>query len=197
MQTSISNNRYGKNLPAGNYIVELGFNGCVYKQPVKISEPQDLVINNVLIEGNKATILTANGIPPYFYSLDGSPYQSSNVFTVSKGDHIIEVKDACGSVVQKFSIIGIKNVITPNDDGINDFIDYSDLLTKIDPRFEIYDRNGKVVFRGSPENRYIWNGKSAGRELPTSSYWYILEWNESSTSQRTQKSGWILLKNRN
>lgn len=197
LQTSISNNRYGKNLTAGNYIVELGFNGCVYKQPVKISEPQDLVINNVLIEGNKVTILTANGIPPYFYSLDGSPYQSGNVFTVSKGDHIIEVKDACGSVVQKFSIIGIKNVITPNDDGINDFIDYSDLMTKLDPRFEVYDRNGKVVFRGSPENRYIWNGKSAGRELPTSSYWYLLQWNESSTSQRTQKSGWILLKNRN
>ena len=197
LQTSISNNRYGKNLTAGNYIVELGFNGCVYKQSVKISEPQDLVINNVLIEGNKVTILTANGIPPYFYSLDGSPYQSGNVFTVSKGDHIIEVKDACGSVVQKFSIIGIKNVITPNDDGINDFIDYSDLMTKLDPRFEVYDRNGKVVFRGSPENRYIWNGKSAGRELPTSSYWYLLQWNESSTSQRTQKSGWILLKNRN
>lgn len=197
LQTSISNNRYGKNLTAGNYIVELGFNGCVYKQSVKISEPQDLAINNVLIEGNKVTILTANGIPPYFYSLDGSPYQSGNVFTVSKGDHIIEVKDACGSVVQKFSIIGIKNVITPNDDGINDFIDYSDLMTKLDPRFEVYDRNGKVVFRGSPENRYIWNGKSAGRELPTSSYWYLLQWNESSTSQRTQKSGWILLKNRN
>ena len=194
---TISSNRYASNLAAGNYIVELGFNGCVYRQPVKISEPQDLVINNVLIEGNKVTILTANGIPPYFYSLDGSPYQSGNVFTVSKGDHIIEVKDACGSVVQKFSIIGIKNLITPNDDGINDFIDYSDLMTKLDPRFEIYDRNGKVVFRGSPENRYIWNGKSAGRELPTSSYWYLLQWNESSTSQRTQKSGWILLKNRN
>lgn len=194
---TISSNRYASNLAAGNYIVEIGFNGCVYKQSVKISEPQDLFINNVLIEGNKVTILTANGIPPYFYSLDGSPYQSGNVFTVSKGDHIIEVKDACGSVVQKFSIIGIKNVITPNDDGINDFIDYSDLMTKLDPRFEVYDRNGKVVFRGSPENRYIWNGKSAGRELPTSSYWYLLQWNESSTSQRTQKSGWILLKNRN
>ncbi|AZI54393.1 gliding motility-associated C-terminal domain-containing protein [Epilithonimonas vandammei] len=197
LQTSISNNRYGKNLPAGNYIVELGFNGCVYKQPVKISEPQDLVINNVLIEGNKVTILTANGIPPYFYSLDGSPYQSGNVFTVSKGDHIIEVKDACGSVVQKFSIIGIKNVITPNDDGINDFIDYSDLLTKIDPRFEVYDRNGHLIFKGMPENRFIWNGKFNGRPLPTASYWYILEWNESGNPTRVQNTGWILLKNRN
>ena len=197
LQTSISNNRYGKNLTAGNYIVELGFNGCVYPQPVKISEPVDLVINNVLIEGNKVTILTANGIPPYFYSLDGSPYQSGNVFTVSKGDHIIGVKDACGSVVQKFSIIGIKNVITPNDDGINDFIDYSDLLTKIDPRFEIYDRNGHLIFKGMPENRFIWNGKFNGRPLPTASYWYILEWNESGNPTRVQNTGWILLKNRN
>lgn len=197
LQTSISNNRYGKNLAAGNYIVELGFNGCVYPQPVKISEPVDLVINNVLIEGNKVTILTANGIPPYLYSLDGSPYQSGNVFTVSKGDHIIEVKDACGSVVQKFSIIGIKNVITPNDDGINDFIDYSDLLTKIDPRFEIYDRNGQLIFKGMPENKFIWNGKFNGRGLPTASYWYILEWNESGNPTRVQNTGWILLKNRN
>lgn len=197
LQTSISNNRYGKNLTAGNYIVELGFNGCVYKQSVKISEPQDLAINNVLIEGNKVTILTANGIPPYFYSLDGSPYQSGNVFTVSKGDHIIEVKDACGSVVQKFSIIGIKNVITPNDDGVNDFIDYSDILTKINPRFEIYDRNGHLIFKGMPENRFIWNGKFNGRPLPTASYWYILEWNESGNPTRVQNTGWILLKNRN
>ena len=197
LQTSISNNRYGKNLAAGNYIVELGFNGCVYKQSVKISEPQDLVTDNVLIEGNKVTILTANGIPPYSYSLDGSPYQSGNVFTISKGDHIIVVKDACGSVVQKFSIIGIKNVITPNDDGFNDFIDYSGLLTKIDPRFEIYDRNGQLIFKGASENQFIWNGTLNGRPLPTASYWYILEWNESGNPKRVQKTGWILLKNRN
>lgn len=116
-----------------------------------------------------------------------------------KGKYMVYVKSAdnCLPVTQNFSVIGISNIITPNDDGANDFIDYSDLMTKLNPRFEIYDRNGKAIFKGSPENHYIWNGKSSGKELPTSSYWYLLEWNESSISKRTQKSGWILLKNRN
>lgn len=194
---TISSNRYASNLAAGNYIVELGFNGCVYKQSVKISEPVDLVINNVLIEGSKVTIMASNGIPSYQYFLDGNRQSSNVIENVSRGKHTIEVKDQCGSVLQTFYIVNEKNVITPNDDGVNDFIDYSDILTKINPRFVIYDRNGHLIFKGMPENRFIWNGKFNGRPLPTASYWYILEWNESSTSQRTQKSGWILLKNRN
>lgn len=197
LQTSISNNRYGKNLPAGNYIVELGFNGCVYPQPVKISEPVDLVINNVLIEGSKVTIMASNGIPSYQYFLDGNRQSSNVIENVSRGKHTIEVKDQCGSVLQTFYIVNEKNVITPNDDGVNDFIDYSDILTKINPRFEIYDRNGHLIFKGMPENRFIWNGKFNGRPLPTASYWYILEWNESGNPTRVQNTGWILLKNRN
>ncbi len=197
LQTSISNNRYGKNLPSGNYIVELGFNGCVYPQPVKISEPVDLVINNVLIEGSKVTIMASNGIPSYQYFLDGNRQSSNVIENVSRGKHTIEVKDQCGSVLQTFYIVNEKNVITPNDDGVNDFIDYSDILTKINPRFEIYDRNGHLIFKGMPENRFIWNGKFNGRPLPTASYWYILEWNESGNPTRVQNTGWILLKNRN
>ncbi|WP_313100632.1 choice-of-anchor L domain-containing protein [Epilithonimonas sp.] len=197
LQTSISNNRYGKNLPAGNYIVELGFNGCIYKQPVKISEAQDLVINNVLIEGSKITIVASNGIPSYQYFLDGNRQSSNVIENVSRGKHTIEVKDQCGSVLQTFYIVNEKNVITPNDDGFNDFIDYSDILTKINPRFEIYDRNGQLIFKGMTENKFIWNGKFNGRALPTASYWYILEWNESGNPTRVQNTGWILLKNRN
>ncbi len=197
LQTSISNNRYGKNLPAGNYIVELGFNGCIYKQPVKISEALDLVINNVLIEGSKITIVASNGIPSYQYFLDGNRQSSNVIENVSRGKHTIEVKDQCGSVLQTFYIVNEKNVITPNDDGVNDFIDYSDILTKINPRFEIYDRNGQLIFKGMTENKFIWNGKFNGRALPTASYWYILEWNESGNPTRVQNTGWILLKNRN
>jgi len=193
----ISDQRKSGNLPAGDYIVELGFNNCIYKQSVKISEPQDLIINNVLIEGNKITIQVSNGIPSYQYFLDGNRQSSNVVENVSKGPHTVEVKDKCGSVLQTFYIINEKNVITPNDDGYNDVIDYSDLMTKIEPRLEVYDRNGVLVFKGSSENQYKWDGKFKGRPLPTASYWYILQWNESGNPNRVQKTGWILLKNRN
>jgi hypothetical protein len=89
--------------------VKLTSNGCTYQQFVKISEPQDLVINNALIEGNKVTVFAANGIPPYQYSLDGQPYQTSNVYeNVHRGQHIVTVRDACGTAVQSFTIIGGK-----------------------------------------------------------------------------------------
>ncbi len=191
--------RIVRNKPAGDYWVELGFNGCIYRQSVKVSEPADLVIDNVLIEGNNATVLVSNGLAPYRYFLDGKENtSSSNVFeNIPKGDHTIMVMDACGSVTRDFSIINVKNVITPNDDGKNDVIDYSDLMTKLEPRLEIYDKNGVLVFKGSPENQYIWNGKLNGRPLYTSSYWYILEWNETGNPKRVQYTGWILLKNRN
>ena len=186
-----------KNVRAGEYLVELGFNGCVYKQHVKISEPEDLIINNTLIEGDKVTVLAANGIPPYRYRVDNGPYQSSNIFdNIPKGDHTAEVMDACGSLTADFSIINIKNVITPNEDGVNDFIDYSDLMTKSEPRLEIYNRNGLLVFKGDKNNKYIWDGKLNGTALQTSSYWYILEWNETGNPKRVQMTGWILLKNR-
>lgn len=197
-QTAISTTRYGNNLSAGDYIVELEFNGCIYPQSLKISEPEDLVINNTLIEGSKVTVLAANGIPPYQYSLDGQPFQTNNVFeNVPKGQHAISVMDACETVIQNFTIIGIKNVLTPNDDGINDFIDYSDLMGKQNPVFEVYDRNGVMVFKGNTANRYIWDGKLSGKPLETSSYWYILQWDEIGNPNRVQDSGWILLKNRN
>ncbi len=195
--TMISDKQESGNLPAGDYIVELGFNGCTYKQPVKISEPQDLVINNVLIEGNKVTILASNGIPAYQYFLDGNLQSSNIIENLSKGQHTVVVKDQCGSVLQTFYIINEKNVITPNADGYNDVIDYSDLMTKLEPKFQVYDRNGVLVFKGTMENQYKWDGKFRGRSLPSASYWYVLEWNESGNPNRVQKNGWILLKNRN
>lgn len=185
----------------GNYFVILSSpNGCNYKQFVKVSEAQNPVIDNVLIEGTTVTVLASGGTKPYQYSLDNGSYQSSNIFTnVDLGSHKVSVKDkfGCAEITYDFSLINIQNIITPNHDGINDVIDYSSLLTKLDPRFEIYDRYGVLVFKGDTNNQFLWNGTSNGRILPTSTYWYIIEWNESGNPQRVQFSGWILLKNRN
>ncbi|WP_312195766.1 choice-of-anchor L domain-containing protein [Epilithonimonas vandammei] len=186
-----------KNVPAGDYWVDLSFNDCVYRQFVKVSEPAELLIDNVLIEGNKITIQVSNGIPPYRYFLDGAQQSSNKIENVATGKHTVEVRDQCGFVIQNFSIIAIKNLITPNGDGFNDVIDYSDLMTKIDPVLEVYDRNGQLVFKGNQGNKFSWDGKLNGRDLPTSSYWYILEWNESGNPIRVKNTGWILLKNRN
>lgn len=187
-------------VPPGDYWVILRFNGCDYQQFVTILEAADPIIDNVLIEGTTVTVLASGGTQPYQYALDNGTYQSSNIFTnVDLGSHTVSVKDTyeCAEIAKDFTLINSQNVITPNNDGVNDFIDYSDLMTKSEPRFEVYDRNGILIFKGDTNNQFIWDGTSNGRYLPTSSYWYILEWNEPGNTNRTQLSGWILLKNRN
>ncbi|WP_379968817.1 hypothetical protein [Epilithonimonas sp. UC225_85] len=58
-------------------------------------------------------------------------------------------------------------------------------------------RNGVRLFEGNKINKFIWDGKQNGRALPTSSYWYILEWKDFAYSSPVKYTGWILLKNRN
>ncbi|KFC18570.1 choice-of-anchor L domain-containing protein [Epilithonimonas lactis] len=186
-------------VPVGDYWVKLTSNDCVYQQYFKISEAEEPVIDDVLIDGTTVTILVSGGTSPYIYALDNGVYQSSNIYmNVDLGTHIIYVKgaDGCSVVAKEFTLVNSQNAITPNHDGVNDVIDYSSLLSKRDPKFEVYDRNGILIFKGDTNNRFIWNGTYNDKILPTSSYWYILEWNESGNAKRVQLTGWILLKNR-
>ncbi|MGZ5210239.1 MAG: T9SS type B sorting domain-containing protein, partial [Kaistella sp.] len=87
-------------------------------------------------------------------------------------------------------------VITPNGDGINDVFNYSYLMKKSDPLLQIFDRYGKLVFTGDSNNRFIWDGKQAGKILATGSYWYTMQWKEPGSDRVTQYSSWIMIKNR-
>ena len=61
----------------------------------------------------------------------------------------------------------------------------------------IINRNGTKVFESTNPSKSEWDGKSNGRELPTSSYWYVVTWFDAVTQKNEQRQGWILLKNRN
>ena len=117
----------------------------------------------------------------------------------SRGTYTVYGKDAldCGIVTRQFAFINLINAITPNDDGFNDAIDYSELLTKEDPVFRIFDRYGAEVFRGTPANRFRWDGKtSPTRHVSTGTYWYILQWREFGSPTTFHYTSWLLVKNR-
>ena len=185
---------------AGTYTVELTYDGCSYTQEVKISEVELPTITSVEVNGNTITVNVTGGNAPYSYSLNGIVYQNSNVLTnVPYGINTIYVKssDDCNPVKLDFTVIRLLNVITPNGDGYNDYIDYSDLNYKEDVHFKVFDRNGAVIFIGDKNNNYKWDGKINGKTIPTSSYWYILQWKDPNVDTIIQHKGWILLKNRN
>lgn len=183
---------------AGNYYVDLGFNGCVYRQHVKVTTAQAPVISKIDVSGTTATVYVTGGTPPYRYSLNGFDYQNSNVFTgLSRGAHTVYVlgSDGCRHVTKEFLVINLINTITPNGDGMNDVLNYSELRIKQNVSIEVSDRYGNVVYKSSDKS-YIWDGKSNGRNLPTGTYWYVIKWIEPDTQLPVSYSGWLLIKNR-
>lgn len=183
---------------AGNYYVDLGADGCVYRQHVNVLPSQAPVITGVSITGSGASVQVTGGTPPYQYSLNGIDYQPSNTFSgLPKGIHSVYVlgRDGCQPVVKEFLILNLINTITPNGDGYNDALDYSDLRIKENVSIEISDRYGASVYRSAGKT-YTWDGKANGRTLATGTYWYILKWTEPDTRLPVSYSGWILIKNR-
>lgn len=187
------------NVGVGTYYVDLTSNGCTYRQTVKVTTSELPQITNINVSGSTATVFATGGTPPYQYSLDNITFQDSNIFSnVPRGLRKVYLKDAqnCETINKEFLILNLINVITPNDDGKNDVLDYSDLSIKKDVKIEIFDRYGNQVFL-SQKTPYIWDGKINGRVLSTGTYWYILNWIEPGTNLPVTYKGWVLLKNRN
>ncbi len=182
----------------GNYWVDLTSNGCVYRQEVHVFAAELPTIESIEIKGNTATIVTKGGTPPLQYSLDKVEWFTSPTFkNLERGIHTVYVKskDNCSPTSKEFLIINLINIITPNDDGKNDVLDYSDLRIKKDVHIRVFDRYGVIQY-DSPSDNYIWDGKRNGRPLATGTYWYTIQWIEPDTNLPVTYSNWILLKNR-
>jgi gliding motility-associated-like protein len=109
---------------------------------------------------------------------------------------MVRVKNAkCGTSLDFFTLL-ISNAITPNMDGINDTIDFSGISGYKDFAASIFDRYGAEVFKAS-KGDVIWRGSLKGINLPTGTYWYRVQWENPASKKMEQRSGWILLKNRN
>jgi len=188
------------NVGVGTYWVKLKTGDCTVQQMVKVYASEQPVITSVDIANKTITVNVNGGTPAYQYSMDNVHWQDSNVFTeISRGVNKIYVRDSysCEPIIVNITVPNLINVITPNGDGQNDFIDYSALEGKQDLTFNVYDRYGSKLHQGDKTNRYIWDGTANGRKVPTGSYWYSVTWNENNSNKTPIKfSGWIMVKNR-
>lgn len=185
----------------GSYWVKLTTGDCTTTQMVKVYPSEQPVISNIDISSTQVTVTVVGGTAPYQYSMDNINWQDSNVFTdVPRGDGTVYVKDSynCVPMEVHITVPNLINVITPNQDGVNDFVDYSALANKSNLVFNIFDRYGTKIHQADKSNGYKWDGTSDGtRRVITGNYWYEISWNEPNSKQTAIKyTGWILVKNR-
>lgn len=129
------------------------------------------IIINEFSTNNSIEILINSNID-YEFSLDGTIYQSSNVFNeLLGGDYTVYAKEinGCGILQQTVSILDYPRFFTPNNDGYNDTWS---LKGKTDKMYSIYifDRYGKLL-KNLPTKGF-WDGTFKGKNLPSDDYWF-------------------------
>ncbi|PRP67212.1 T9SS type B sorting domain-containing protein [Nonlabens agnitus] len=139
------------------------------------SEPFDL---------NQQIVIDAAGPDDYWFQLDDGLYQDSNIFeNVSPGVHFVTIaeRNGCGSVTTQIFVYGYPKFFTPNFDGFNDTwnVAAGDRLPILN--IYIYDRYGKFLKQLDPTGAG-WDGTYLGELLPSSDYWFKLEYEYEGTT---------------
>jgi gliding motility-associated-like protein len=108
--------------------------------------------------------------------------------------HVIS-NENCGEstssvLVRVYKKLGIPNTFTPNNDGINDEWDITNINTYPNAEMSIFNRYGQLLFHsiGYPKP---WNGTYNGLPLPVDTYYYVIKLKEDNLPI---VSGWVLIK---
>ena len=140
-------------------------------------------INVVDVTKNNTIIILVSGEGIYEYQLLDKnnnmyiPYQESNTFeNIAPGIYTVvvsDIKNNCGEVPQKVSVIGFPKVFTPNGDGYNDTWQVQGVSSMFQPNSKIliFNRFGKLIKELNPLGKG-WNGLFNGDVLPSDDYWF-------------------------
>ena len=127
--------------------------------------------------------IATGGYGVYEYSLNLIDWQSSPTFTnLPNGTYTAYVRDLQGcdmlSVSNLFAVT-YPNFFTPNGDGYHDTWNVFGLDNSFAAIIYIYDRYGKLLKQISP-NEVGWNGTLNGQLLPSTDYWFRIEYTENN-----------------
>ncbi|MET3037295.1 choice-of-anchor L domain-containing protein [Chryseobacterium sp. NRRL B-14859] len=192
----------------GVYTVEIDNGFCKKVFTAKVMGAAKPFFTAMNYDGIKKTLTVIAENPPMNnvqgtleYSIDkGITWQQSNVFSglLDNTNYTILVRRVgthCIGTIEFFTL-QINNIITPNDDGINDVLDLKAIGHFNNFTGSVYDRYGAEIFRFSKENP-VWDGTAGGKRLPTATYWYKFNFDYPKSKVQMNWSGWIMLKNRN
>ncbi|WP_229724577.1 T9SS type B sorting domain-containing protein [Winogradskyella forsetii] len=161
------------------------------------SEPPSITVNVLtqnFAESHVLEVVPGDEIGDYEYSLDNGPWQDGTLFTdVSPGQHHITARDknGCGTTTEPAFIIDYPLYFTPNGDGQNETWNIESIGSSA--KIYIFDRYGKLLKQISP-NGTGWDGTYNGSAMPTSGYWFTVEYDEPLTGERKEFRAHFTLK---
>ena len=169
---------------SGRYFVEIQTNtGQTIRDDILIifygvPGPVRVDILDDLADSNNVQIVVSGG-GSYEYAVNGGPFQDSPEFRdLPPGENTVVVNDTngCGTTEPiPFLVVGYPKFFTPNGDGIHDSWNIEGIETLTDPVVFIFDRFGKLL-KQLDDTSPGWDGTFNGRPLPSSDYWFRLEY---------------------
>lgn len=176
-------------IEAGNYTLKVvqmlnGIN-CESNFDFRLTRsalPKIREINKGSLGDNFIEIL-AVGNGEYEYSIDGVNFQDSNYFEdLFGGIYMAHLRDknGCGEDSREVFILDYPKFFTPNADGINDYWQLEGIETLSNWEIFIFDRYGTFLSQLTPNN-LKWNGLSNNRVLPSSDYWFIMNFEDGTS----------------
>ena len=161
-----------------------------------IPDTFDVEVTSEAFTGNNVIIATATGNSTYEYSLNNGAWQLDNEFNdVNGGEHIVAVRDinGCGIVTRSVTVIDFPKFFTPNGDGTNDTWNIEGIVTQPSAKIYIFDRYGKLLKQLSPTSPG-WDGTFKGNLMPSSDYWFKLQYIEPTNNEMRTFSSHFSLK---
>lgn len=155
----------------------------------EISIVSDYFANNDIVE------ITANGYGDYVYSMNGNVQESPIFENILPGIHDFCILDqlGCGDICEEVIIIDFMRYFTPNSDNYNDGWRIFESEYLINAQIFIYDRYGKVITELDP-NGETWDGTYNGVDLPSTDYWFKVDFDDNEGKRRSFKSHFTLIR---
>ena len=144
---------------------------------IVVLDSADLTLgNDTLIAAGTTITLSPNGTYSSYLWSTGSTSPAIDVNQA--GVYTLTVTNQYGCIAtDEVEVIvdkGIPNFFTPNNDGYNDTWEIPFLAVEPEAVISVFDRFGNLLTRYKASEGG-WDGRCNDREMPTGTYWYIIE----------------------
>ena len=153
------------------------------------------LLSRVFSDNNRLEVVVV-GTGEYEYRVDFGPWQRETLFeNVRIGEHIIYVRDLlnCNEIHSEGNSDRLPKIFHTKWRWIPRYMEYRRNDVKSSSKIYIFDRYGKLLKQISPTGKG-WDGTFNGERLPSSDYWFVLDYNEPVTGKINQFRAHFTLK---